>query len=201
MACSTLPLILRISWFGFSWQSSKSSLSAGSKQYTTRDDRTAAGSLSPLDQQDFAHHEQDIMYVLLLLCTRSLVVLASRTTPWTDKDPHSRQKRRLLAGWLTVVHALLASLIDGADVYTVLSFAGYGAMRMLETGAICCSLLSLFGFFFLLAIGVLVQVQPEYMKLGKNVQSSAPLFETGMHSNATNNFPIVLYRSVLTQWC
>ncbi|GAB9474201.1 hypothetical protein Gpo141_00011340 [Globisporangium polare] len=44
--------------------------------------------------------------------------------------------------------------------------------------AICCSLLSLFGFFFLFMIGVLVQVQPEYMKLGKNVKSSAPLFES-----------------------
>lgn len=48
------------------------------------------------------------------------------------------------------------------------------------TGAICCSLLSLFGFFFLFMIGVLVQVQPEYMKLGKNVKSSAPLFESGV---------------------
>jgi hypothetical protein len=47
------------------------------------------------------------------------------------------------------------------------------------TGALCCSMLSLAGFLFLFVVGVLVQVQPEYMKLGKNVRSSTPLFETG----------------------
>uniref|UniRef100_K3WSA0 Uncharacterized protein n=1 Tax=Globisporangium ultimum (strain ATCC 200006 / CBS 805.95 / DAOM BR144) TaxID=431595 RepID=K3WSA0_GLOUD len=46
------------------------------------------------------------------------------------------------------------------------------------TWALCCSMLSLAGFLFLFVVGVLVQVQPEYMKLGKNVRSSTPLFET-----------------------
>ncbi|DAZ98062.1 TPA: hypothetical protein N0F65_001937 [Lagenidium giganteum] len=47
-------------------------------------------------------------------------------------------------------------------------------------GAVCCSMLSICGFVFLLAIGVLVQVQPQYMKLGKNVESPAPIFETAV---------------------
>ncbi|TYZ66086.1 hypothetical protein PybrP1_003795 [[Pythium] brassicae (nom. inval.)] len=51
-------------------------------------------------------------------------------------------------------------------------------MSSKTTWALCCSLLSLFGFFFLVAVGVLVQVQPEYMKLGKNIKSSTPLFES-----------------------
>lgn len=40
-------------------------------------------------------------------------------------------------------------------------------------------MLSCFGFFFLLAVGLLVHVQPEYLKLGKNVQGPKPLFESG----------------------
>ncbi|TMW69060.1 hypothetical protein Poli38472_001216 [Pythium oligandrum] len=46
-----------------------------------------------------------------------------------------------------------------------------------KTGcALCCSLLSCFGFVFLLAIGILVKTQPEYMKLSKDVKGTGPLF-------------------------
>lgn len=41
--------------------------------------------------------------------------------------------------------------------------------------ALCCSLFSCFGLVFLVVIAILVQTQPEYMKLGKDVKGSGPL--------------------------
>jgi hypothetical protein len=49
-----------------------------------------------------------------------------------------------------------------------------------DPGALTCSLLSLFGFFFLLVVGLLVQVQPQYMKISKSVESPAPIFESAI---------------------
>ncbi|GLE11532.1 hypothetical protein PINS_up024007 [Pythium insidiosum] len=43
------------------------------------------------------------------------------------------------------------------------------------TLALCCAMLSCTGFIFLLVIGILVCIQPEYMKISKDVKS-APLF-------------------------
>ncbi|KAG1710033.1 hypothetical protein DVH05_017042 [Phytophthora capsici] len=44
--------------------------------------------------------------------------------------------------------------------------------------ALTCSMVSLCGFLFLLLVGVLVKVQPEYMKISKSVESPAPIFES-----------------------
>ncbi|KAH7491743.1 hypothetical protein PRIC1_002845 [Phytophthora ramorum] len=44
--------------------------------------------------------------------------------------------------------------------------------------ALTCSLLSLAGFVFLFLVGILVKVQPEYMKISKSVESPAPIFES-----------------------
>ncbi|KAG7386567.1 hypothetical protein PHYPSEUDO_015475 [Phytophthora pseudosyringae] len=46
--------------------------------------------------------------------------------------------------------------------------------------ALTCSMLSLCGFLFLLAVGVLVKVQPQYMKISKSVESPAPIFESAV---------------------
>lgn len=40
-------------------------------------------------------------------------------------------------------------------------------------------MLSFSGFVFLLLVGVLIIVQPQYMKLGKSVSGPAPVFESG----------------------
>ncbi|KAF1788583.1 hypothetical protein GQ600_15366 [Phytophthora cactorum] len=44
--------------------------------------------------------------------------------------------------------------------------------------ALTCSMLSLCGFLFLLAVGILVKVQPQYMKISKSVESPTPIFES-----------------------
>ncbi|KAF4323143.1 hypothetical protein BBO99_00002662 [Phytophthora kernoviae] len=44
--------------------------------------------------------------------------------------------------------------------------------------ALTCSMLSLCGFFFLFLVGILVKVQPEYMKISKTVESPTPIFES-----------------------
>ncbi|KAL7683942.1 hypothetical protein Plhal304r1_c038g0114121 [Plasmopara halstedii] len=44
--------------------------------------------------------------------------------------------------------------------------------------ALICSTLSLCGFLFLLLVGILFKLQPEYMKINKNVKSSVPIFES-----------------------
>lgn len=47
------------------------------------------------------------------------------------------------------------------------------------TGALACSMLSFSGCIFLFIVGILVKVQPQYMKIGKNVEGPASVFETG----------------------
>ncbi|KAG6614970.1 uncharacterized protein IUM83_08820 [Phytophthora cinnamomi] len=44
--------------------------------------------------------------------------------------------------------------------------------------ALSCALLSLSGFVFLALVGLLVHVQPQFMKLSKSVESPAPIFES-----------------------
>ncbi|EEY64438.1 uncharacterized protein PITG_15657 [Phytophthora infestans T30-4] len=44
--------------------------------------------------------------------------------------------------------------------------------------ALSCSMLSLCGCLFLLSVGILVKVQPQYMKISKSVESPAPIFES-----------------------
>ncbi|EGZ13117.1 hypothetical protein PHYSODRAFT_286547 [Phytophthora sojae] len=44
--------------------------------------------------------------------------------------------------------------------------------------ALTCSLLSLSGCVFLVLVGVLVHLQPQYMKLSKSVEGPAPIFES-----------------------
>ncbi|KAE9282872.1 hypothetical protein PF001_g23103 [Phytophthora fragariae] len=44
--------------------------------------------------------------------------------------------------------------------------------------ALTCALLSLSGSVFPFPVGVLVHLQPQYMKLSKSVESPAPIFES-----------------------
>ncbi|CAI5726906.1 unnamed protein product [Peronospora farinosa] len=44
--------------------------------------------------------------------------------------------------------------------------------------ALTCSMVSLCGFLFLFLVGILVQVQPKYMKIHKSVKSPTPIFES-----------------------
>ncbi|KAI9917909.1 hypothetical protein PsorP6_013203 [Peronosclerospora sorghi] len=44
--------------------------------------------------------------------------------------------------------------------------------------ALTCSLLSLCGFLFLFVVGILVKLQPEYMKISKSVESPVSIFES-----------------------
>ncbi|CAI5736656.1 unnamed protein product [Hyaloperonospora brassicae] len=44
--------------------------------------------------------------------------------------------------------------------------------------ALSCSLLSLCGFLFLFLVGILIKVQPEYLKISKSAASSVSIFES-----------------------
>ncbi|CCI50279.1 unnamed protein product [Albugo candida] len=44
--------------------------------------------------------------------------------------------------------------------------------------AFCMSMISFSGCVFLLLVGILIKVQPEYMKLSKAIASPLPVFET-----------------------
>ncbi|KAJ0392837.1 hypothetical protein P43SY_008265 [Pythium insidiosum] len=59
--------------------------------------------------------------------------------------------------------------------------------------ALCCSMLSCTGFIFLLVIGILVCLQPEYMKISKDVKS-APLFGSAFLYGALFVGSTVYYR-------